>query len=182
MDPHELFVAAVEDALGRRTVLFGQMSDDFLAPLVRGVADELSIYLQMRPAAKLSASRARLLEGHSRTYVLTDVQDRKAPLRLNAEFDRWNIRLETSGPKGLVDSVNARRWYFANREMHRFLLPLLTDMSDVLVEYYLRRPYAVPKCGIIRWLEGIDATTLCVEVDDRSQPSKGDWADRYRVQ
>lgn len=180
--PHELLERYCADRMGRRADLFGHFADDLFIPLVRAVADQLSVYYDQRPFARLRCREVTLREGAERTYMLLRLTDWRGPVRLNEAFSTWRIHLDTNNPMELAGHVNGRRWRFIDRWMGRFFAPMLEKVADQMVEYYQRRPYAVPKAGIMRFFEGIDATWLCIEIDDRSTPTTRDEAARYRVQ
>ena len=60
--------------------------------------------------------------------------------------------------------------------------PILTGTANAMMTYYLRKPYTVPKAGLLRWLESTDKTFLCAEIDDKSYASPRDTKSRYNVQ
>lgn len=172
----------VADSIGRRQERFGEFADDLFIPLVRSVSDQLSIYNDIRQYARLRVHDVRLWEGAERTYILVGLRDGRGPLRLKDAKQRWAIKLDTSREMELSQHINGRRWRFIDRWLGAFMGPLLSQVSDALAEYYARRPYAKPRVGIIRFLEGIDTTYLCVEIDDRSEQTNREQSGRYRVQ
>ena len=180
--PHQLLERYVADHIGRRADLFGDFADDLFVPLVQGISDQLSIYVDVRPYARLSIAAVTLQEGAERCYVLIGIQDRGNPLRLVGTMEHWDMPLQTNTPTELGELINGRRWRFIDHWLGRFVEPLLCGVADIMVEFYQRKPHATPKAGMIRFLEGVDMTHLCVEIDDRSVPTTNDVASRYRVQ
>jgi len=149
---------------------------------VRGVTDQLSVYVDQRPRARLRSQMPRWIEGAERTYLLVPLHDGRGPVRMRAAFEGWDIEVSSNFDMELAERVNARRWRFVERNLTRFLLPLLEDVADAMQTYYAQRPFAKPKAGITRFLEGVDVTTLCIEIDDRSAITAQDDDRRYRVQ
>lgn len=180
--PHQLLDRYCADRIGRRQDLYGQFSTSLFSPLVHAVSDQLSIYLDQRPFAHFRCRSVALREGQERAYLLAALTNRDAPLRISAAMDGWDIQLRTNEEMELAKLINGRRWRFIDKWMGKFFAPLLEQIADTMLEYYARKPYAVPRAGIIRFIEGVDHTYLCCEVDDRSIADQRDPAHRYRVQ
>lgn len=185
VNPHELLFATVQERIGRRQKAFGALADDLLQPLVLGLTEQLSIYCESLPA-RLRLGGVRLRQGGERAYVLAELCDGRGPLRLRDATLRWQAVADqgTDNPWEFVHRQNARRWRFVDRYLSRLLLPLLTQVSECVIEYQLRCPGAVPTCGFMRILEDVAQTYLCVEIDDRSgepKPGSAETVGRYRV-
>ena len=180
--PHELLNEFLAFHVGRRTDLFGEFYDTLWEPLVQAVSDELSIYLDMTPFARLRVGQVYIREGAERAYLFVQMRDRGGPLNVLGVMSRWGWDVPTYTYE-LANLVNGRRWNFLDRCLTSVMLPLLTSVADALGNYYQRKPYAKPAAGLIRWLEGVDSTLLCAELDDRSLPTRtGENRSRYLVQ
>lgn len=180
--PHEVLVEYVGDALGRRRAAFGDaLVPELFEKIVLGVTDQLSGYMQCCPGAQLRMGEASLKHGATRSYILVQVDDRGAPLRLREATQRFDIL--ASSDDTLVFQVNSRRWAFVDRHFHSLLEPLLTRIADTVVTYYRQRPYAKPTAGIIRFMEDVHRTVLVTEIDDRSEvvPGAKDTVGRYHL-
>lgn len=189
--PHEYLTAWLIDALGRRAALFGTSLDESIRPLVIGVADQLAIYTTLRPFARLGTGRPGLREGAQRSYVLVPVHDGGKPLRLQQTMQWWAPAADTNWLPVFVESIVGMRWRFIWRHL-ALLHALVTGVADMVLVYYLRRGTTASwyrmrerRCmqiGLLRILEDVDRTWLCVEIDDRSEEAARDTVDRYRVQ
>lgn len=182
MDPHELLDEFLTFHVGRRSDLFGEFYEDVFDPLVQGVADELSIYHDMKPFARLQVGPTTIREGAERSYLFTRITDRGGPLNVLGTMEHWDFDVP-SYVYEFVNTINGRRWRFIEKYLRPIMLPLLNGVADGLQMYYRHRPFASPKAGIIRWLESCNYTLLAIEIDDRSQPTKtGEQRGRYLVQ
>lgn len=186
--PHEVLEAYIRERLGRLVVVFGEDQNKMLRPLTLGLTEQLSSYCDIIGGSRLKLGEVTLREGEVRSYIFADLTDRGAPLRLRDAMERFD-GAEYSGDN--VDdfawSINARRWRFVERYLSTLLEPLLKRVGTHLSSYYARRPYATPQVGMLRLLEGVDKTTLCIEFDDRSVDPRADvnpkdTVGRYRVQ
>lgn len=182
MNPHELLAEFLGFHLGNRMALFGPFLDDLFLPLAQAVADELSIYLSVRPFAKLRVGDVRVREGRERSYLLIPVTDRHGPLDMRGTFARWEQPIRTNRAEDWVADVNGRRWFFIGKCLSSVMEPLLRRVADSMTTYYVRKPYTVPKAGILRWIESVDQTFLVAEVDDRSLRGPRESASRYLIQ
>ena len=182
--PHQFLEAYVMDELlGRRVAVLGEWKDDVVLPLALGLSDQLSVYTDCRSGARLSLRGVQIREGHMRTYLLAGLRDRGHALDLRNAFRAWQPPMESSRPEDFVGMHIARRWRFIER--HRGLLErLFTRIAEVMVVYRQRCPTARPKgrAGIIRLHDGVDETTVSLELDNRSVEGPQDQPNRYLVQ
>jgi hypothetical protein len=180
--PHYLLERYLADHLGRRADLFGELADDLFIPLIRALSDQLSVYCDVRPYAVFGVRDLTIREGATRSYVLVALTDRGAALRLQAVFEHWDIP-SANTPAEFVSLVNGRRWRFIDHHLAQFVAPLLERIATSLAAFYVRKPHAQPKAGLIRLCEGVDATWLVLEVDLREpEQLERDTPGRYLVQ
>ena len=186
--PHEILEAYVRERLGRVVAVFGEDADKMLRPLTLGLTEQLSSYCDIVGGARLRLGDVTIREGACRSYIFADLTDRGAPLRLRDAMERFDgADYVGDNVDDFAWAVNARRWRFIDRYFGRLLDPLIKQVGTHMLTYYARRPYAKPQVGILRLLEGVDKTTLCIEFDDRSVDPREDvnpkdTRGRYQVQ
>lgn len=183
--PHDVAEAVVIERLGRRREALGILGERVLIPLVLGLTDQLSAYLDCRPTARLAVGEVHLRQGAERAYLLVALRDRGRPLRMRGVMSGWDVAtaLPAGGPDAWVEQQNARRWRFLdhNREL---LARLFERAADAVMAYYARRPgvHLEPAADAMpRLIEGVDATYLTLEFDDRSAPLTSDSRTRAEV-
>ena len=183
MFPHQFLEAYLDEILGRRINVLGPLKDELLTPLVIGLMDQLSAYLDIHPGAHLTLHDVHIQHGAERSYLLAGLRDGGRPLRLRAAMQHWGVDLISSRPEDFVEANIGRRWRFVDHN-RRLLEQLFTQLSDAIVSYYARRPGAQLQTdgGMPRFLEGVDTTWLTLELDDRGEQKLTDKTERYRVQ
>lgn len=188
-NPHEVLYQRVCERIGRVVKIFEAEQPQLLQSIVKGLMDQLSIYADMVPGAALTMAGARWRDGGDRKYLFIDFRDRGAGLRLRDATMRWDF-----DPgyfiQDFVNVHNARRWRFIERYASSLVVPMFARIASLLSEYEARtyegkmgrKPVSV---GIARFLESIDRTTWCCEIDppalDMDRDTK-DRASRWNVQ
>ena len=185
--PHEVLEAYVRERLGRLVDVFGEDADKMFRPLTLGLTEQLSVYCDLVSGARLKLGEVTVREGGKRTYIMAHLTDRGGPLRMRDATAHFEGDYDGDWVNKFVDGVNARRWRFVERYLNSFLTPLLSRVRDTVITYYERRPHAKPNVGMLRFLEGVDSTLLCIEIDDRGvaaidEAGTKDSPERYRVE
>lgn len=182
LNPHEVLNAYVTDRLGRLGTVFGALSDELFDRLVFGLTEQLGAYMDCVPGARLKLGEVRIRQGKVRSFLLAEVTDRGAPLRLRDAMANWTA--DGDIPVDFVAMQNARKWRFIERYLSKIIEPLLKRSLLLLGEYYAARPGAQVQVGLIRLLEDVDRTHACVEFDDRTggKVSAAEARTRYAVQ
>jgi len=183
LSPHDLLIEYTAEALGRRMRVFEDFSDEFFRPFLLGLTDQLSIYYQIQPFARLRLGEVVVREGRRRSYALIGITDRGGPLHLRTVTQRWDMQLKND-TGDFVGQVNGRRWHFLDRHLHELLGPLLRQVADRMATYFAYRPYSKMNGGMVRFLEGIDQSYIAAEFDERQEnPGPTDTAGgRYLIQ
>lgn len=183
LPPHELLGAYLVDRLGhRRLALFGAMREQLFEPIVIGLVDQMSAYCDQIPGARIRVRGVNVKQGAERAYLMASLTDRGRRLRLRDATERWDIDLKHDRADELTGRINAGRWRFVERHLSSFLEPLTDKLCGALATYYEERPGAVVQAGLVRIIEGENATWLVAEIDDRSELTTTETAKRYEVQ
>lgn len=159
------------------------LAAEALRPFMKGFVDQMSIYLQCVPFARLSAGEVHIRVGAERSYVLCELRDRRRPLRVREVSATWDVYMQSSRIDEFVGRTNARRRKFLDTCMHTMLRPLCRGIAVRLDEYFSRRPYARPEFSMARILEDVGNSVFCIDFDERGVPLKTDtYKQRYMVQ
>lgn len=178
--PHELLAAFAADRCGRVADGVSVFARGLFGKVLLGITEQLGIYCDCVPGARLRLGRVTLREGTDRTYLFAALTDRGGALRLRDAMHIWTAPGDI--PVDFVEQTNARRWRFLDRYNSGIVAPLMGKMHDRLAAYYAERLGATFNFDLIRFLEGVDCSYLCIEIDTRGAPSTRDDAARYRVQ
>lgn len=178
---HELLELYVKERVGRPGERLSTFACDLFRPLLIGVVEQLSVYAEMTPGARLSAHEARIRSGPGRTFILLELRDRGGPLRLREATQRFDMEIDNQVDHFARD-IGARRWRFVERNLTRVIEPAVRNVLSAVDAYYASHPYAVLEFGLTRLLESVEATYLCCEIDVREKrEGPKETAASYRV-
>lgn len=186
--PHQLVEAHIRTVMGARMRLFDSLTNEnMFTSMLMGLVDQLSIYCDVMHAAEVKTRYVWFKTGMQRCFLMVELVDRGAPLRLRDATDRWSFDIGNT-ERDFVAVNNARRWRFVEEYLTKLIEPTFSRIGDYLLAHQARKydtrvGYRKVELGLVRYLEGVDATIWCAEIDPLPEvPGVPDSRSRYLVQ
>lgn len=183
VNPHELLAAYVRERTG--AAHFAERWGDLFDKATIGVVEQLSIYCDAVPRARIRSDMPRVIEGHHKDFVMIPIRDRGGPIPLRDATKRWaSTRLDdTANPYDFVHRTNARRWRFVDRNFHTLIDPMVRHLVERLDAYWPESRHGrMPQSGMVRVLEDVNAAYVVFNLDHDPARVKDVWRSEYQVQ